>query len=93
MMYSSPAFRNKVYFTEGIVVADGSNVDNFLAWNGASARWNDPAGNRTAFAPAPYRFQDLVDLNSNRNFHQNIMPAFQKHYDQRVLTYKQWQLR
>ncbi|WP_211440721.1 hypothetical protein [Collimonas humicola] len=42
MMYSNPAFRNKVYFTEGIVVADGSNVDNFLAWNGASVRWNDP---------------------------------------------------
>lgn len=90
MMYSNPTFRNKVYFTEGIIVANGSNVDNFLAWNGVPARWNDPAGNRTTFAPAPYRFQDLVDLNNNRNFYQNIMPAFQNHYDQRVLTYKQW---
>jgi hypothetical protein len=39
------------------------------------------------------RFQDLADLNSNRNFYQSITPAFQNHYDQRGLTYKQWQIR
>ncbi len=90
MMYANPAFRNKVYFTEGTRFSNGANVDNFLAWNGAPARWNDPAGNRTSFAPAPYRFQDLVDGNNNRTFYQDVMPAFQTRYNQRVLAYRQW---
>lgn len=90
LMYSNPVFRNKVYFTEGTRFSNGANVDNFLAWNGAPVRWNDPAGNRTSLAPAPYRFQDLVDGNNNRTFYQTTMPAFQTRYDQRVLTYKQW---
>jgi hypothetical protein len=91
LMYSNPALRSKVYFTNGVAPANGRNVDVFLSWNaGAYATWNAADGNQTAFAPAPYRFQDLVDADNNRNFFQVLMPAFQTQYNQRILTFKQW---
>lgn len=90
LMYSNPIFRAKVYFTSGTVLANGTNVDNFVAWNLGPAFWNDAGGNRTTLAPAPYRFQNLVDVNNNRAFYQNLMPAFQAQYDQHVLIYRQW---
>ncbi|SFG94440.1 hypothetical protein SAMN05518865_12431 [Duganella sp. CF458] len=94
LMFSNPAYRNKVYFTHGTAAG---NVDNFLTVNtmtGASVEWSAPGGNREAFPDAPfrpYRFENWINpATNNRDFHQTVMQDFQRRHRQRILTYKQW---